>query len=79
MLLADGALARCTAEKCNKFVGKTLSDAQTLGELRVASKKQYTSITRDSVFYRCLTCRARFAENRGSLNVSTFARWLWCD
>ena len=45
MLLADGALVALTGARCT-----------AAWRTRVASKKQHTSITKDSVFYRCLTC-----------------------
>ena len=52
--------------KCKESIGKSWCDSMTLGALRIASKA-YKTITKRSVFYRCVTCRMKYAINRGSL------------
>ena len=53
--------------KCNKHESYGTLNAHTLGMLRCSNRAIHGSVTIRSVFYRCVTCRMRYAINRGSL------------
>lgn len=71
MLLEDGLLqnlqgAPCFHPRCIDFAGDGLPEDRTLGRLRGTNGDLHLNIEFSNVFYRCITCRAIAAINRGS-------------
>ena len=71
MIIEDGPLqsltgAPCVSSQCHKYPDLGFLNARTLGVLRMSSRQQYSCVSIKSVFYRCITCSAKYAINRGS-------------
>ena len=65
-LLPSLAGSACTDPKCNMQRGRC-TEARTLGALIVLSNSDSKIIGMRSVYYRCVTCRTKYAITQGSL------------